>query len=129
MKSQREFPKTKASVAAARKFTRDVLSDLSEEVRDEVVLMTSELTTNALTHTDGAFVVTIERTETAVRISVSDSSALAPVERFPSAGQPHGRGLQIVNKLSDEWGSSRISGDGKTVWFRVDLRRAASVSN
>jgi anti-sigma regulatory factor (Ser/Thr protein kinase) len=128
VKAQREFPKARASVAAARNFARDELADLPAETLESVVLMISELATNALIHTSEAFAVTIDKTRRYVRVAVTDGSALEPVQRFPSASQPHGRGLQIVAKLSDGWGSSGVNGDGKIVWFRVDLRRPVDVS-
>jgi two-component sensor histidine kinase len=128
VRAQREFPKSSASVAAARNFTRDTLTDLSPDLLESLVLMTSELSTNALLHTSGRFLVTINRTSKSVRVAVTDNSAMPPVKRFPNTREAHGRGLQIVSKLSDAWGSTGISGDGKTVWIRVDLRASASIS-
>ena len=39
---------------------------------------------------------------------------------MPSVSEPHGRGLQIVRELSDEWGITESADDrGKTVWYEV----------
>ena len=39
--------------------------------------------------------------------------------RSPGPEEPTGRGLQIVNMLSERWGVEHASAHGKTVWFTV----------
>jgi hypothetical protein len=39
--------------------------------------------------------------------------------RSPGPEEPSGRGLQIVNMLSQDWGVEQRAAAGKTVWFVV----------
>ncbi|HWF23057.1 MAG TPA: ATP-binding protein [Acidimicrobiales bacterium] len=110
-----------ASVGEARRFTTDALAALSGEVIDAAALMVSELATNALVHADADFEVTIEITETAVTVEVTDAGQGVPTLRWPEASDPHGRGLRIVEELSDRWGTRAGSdGSGKSVWFTIE---------
>jgi anti-sigma regulatory factor (Ser/Thr protein kinase) len=91
-------------------------------VVDEVVLLVSELCTNALLHTasgyDGTFDVAVYLGSLSVRIEVRDGGAA----QAPSVRQPadtfaeYGRGLDLVELLSDRGG---YSGDpnGRSVFF------------
>jgi anti-sigma regulatory factor (Ser/Thr protein kinase) len=113
-----------ASVGEARRFTTDALAGLSGEVIDAAALMVSELATNALVHADADFEVTIDITETAVSVEVTDAGRGVPTLRWPEDSDPHGRGLHIVEQLSDRWGtragSDGSDGAGKSVWFTID---------
>jgi hypothetical protein len=48
--------------------------------------------------------------------AVLDPSDEAPVLRLPAGAEEAGRGLQIVDALSDVWGWSPVAGRGKAVW-------------
>jgi anti-sigma regulatory factor (Ser/Thr protein kinase) len=121
MSFQRQFAGVPESVAAARAFVRDVV-ELPEDARQSVMIMVSELATNAVVHADGAFVVSVECTDDVMRVEVSDQGAGAPTLRSPDADDPHGRGLQVVAGLSDEWGVVPDSPSSPTrVWFSVGL--------
>lgn len=109
-------------MGSARRFVSQAIADLPGELQDSVNLMVSELATNALVHASSGFVVSIDRSGAAVTISVTDRGDGAPALQSPSSSEPHGRGLRIVEALSDEWGITSTDGTGKTVWFRVALR-------
>jgi anti-sigma regulatory factor (Ser/Thr protein kinase) len=88
---------------------------------DTAELLTSELVTNALVHTDqGAlFTATLTGgTERRLRIEVRDFSARRPQPRQASDHTPSGRGLLLVRELADAWGV-RVQRLGKTVWFEL----------
>ena len=52
-------------------------------------------------------------------VEVHDHESTPPVlAPFDPQGQ-RGRGLQLVDTLSREWGVTMIHDDGKTVWFRL----------
>jgi hypothetical protein len=51
-----------------------------------------------------------------VMCAVLDPSDLAPVLRAPNRNDEAGRGLQMVDALSDVWGWSPVTGRGKAVW-------------
>jgi len=109
-------------VAAARQFARQVLSDQSSAVVDVVELMVSELATNSVRHANSDFELTIDSKDQ-IRIEVRDSGGGAPKLRSPALLDASGRGLRIVEAMSDAWGILPTS-DGKTVWF--ELNRAAA---
>ncbi len=122
MTDQRTFPNEASSVTASRRYVLRALGDAAESVADAIALMVSELSANAVRHTATDFTVTLDRTDTGVRISVSDSGPGRPVVRTPDPTEPSGRGLQIVAALADEWGIvPSPSGPGKTVWFTLEL--------
>ncbi len=121
MTVRRAFEPTDESVYAARQFVIAMIVDAKPEVRDSVSLMVSELSTNALVHGDSGFYITVDRADHAVVISVSDRGGGTPVLHSPGPTEPHGRGLRIVDALSDAWGIATTCSDGKTVWFRMSL--------
>jgi hypothetical protein len=51
-----------------------------------------------------------------VMCAVLDPSDTAPVLRTPDRSEESGRGLQMVDALSDVWGWSPVTGRGKAVW-------------
>lgn len=108
-------------MGGARWFVLELISDLPEELQDSVSLMVSELATNALVHTSGSFDVDADRSDTAITVSITDRGNGMPVVQSPASSDPHGRGLRIVEILSDDWGITPGAGAGKTVWFRVAL--------
>jgi len=120
VKSQRHYPHLPDSVGQARRFVVDALSDLSEEQREDVAVMVSELATNAYRHGDSPFVVCIDQDRTRVLIEVTDNGAGEPKVCTPGPTEFSGRGLRIVASLSDDWGVTHDNG-GKTVWFEVTV--------
>jgi anti-sigma regulatory factor (Ser/Thr protein kinase) len=119
MNQTRSFPSEPESVSAARRFATGVLADAPSEVRDAVELMVSELTTNCVLHADTAFDVTVDRQHENVRVEVIDRGDGTPAIRSPGPDDPTGRGLQIVNMLSETWGVEHRTAAGKTVWFVI----------
>ena len=51
-----------------------------------------------------------------VMCAVLDPSDDAPVLKTPGSAEESGRGLQMVDALSDVWGWSPVAGRGKAVW-------------
>jgi anti-sigma regulatory factor (Ser/Thr protein kinase) len=108
------------SAALARQFTRTTLarwanSQAADHVED-VVLVVSELVTNALLHGHGTPVVRLLDSGDRVRVEVCDDSPLLPVSHrvTPTSGL----GLRVVEQLSSAWGASR-RGRGKVVWCEL----------
>ena len=119
---RRSFGLDRTSVAASRRFVVDALNDLPDDIRESAELMMSELATNAVVHAGTGFEVCIERTATFLRVDVTDVGHGEPRLRAPSVSEPHGRGLQIVKQLSDQWGSLEDADhSSKTVWYLVRL--------
>jgi anti-sigma regulatory factor (Ser/Thr protein kinase) len=120
--ARRSFGLDPTSVAESRRFVGDTLEDLPEEVRESAELMMSELATNAVVHAATGFEVCIERTDTLFRVDVTDVGRGEPHLRSPRVSDAHGRGLQIVKQLSDEWGIiDNANHSSKTVWYAVRL--------
>ncbi|MFD7446999.1 ATP-binding protein [Streptomyces sp. NPDC059909] len=92
-------------------------------VAEDVLMVVSELVTNACLHTDGPQELVLHVTPERVRIEVSDASPVPPRPR-PHADPaiPGGHGLIVLGRLARAWGSvSR--GTGKTVWAEVAAPR------
>ena len=86
---------------------------------DDVLVMLSELATNAVRHAGGGFEVALLDTADGVRVEVADSSPSVPQAQWVPAGATSGRGLAIVDALSDAWGVTALEGGGKAVWFEA----------
>ncbi|MFE2262508.1 SpoIIE family protein phosphatase [Streptomyces griseosporeus] len=85
---------------------------------DEIELVADELITNALMHTEGAAVVTLRvltGAERRLRVEVEDSSSALPRRREAGESGVSGRGLLLVDLLTDVWGVE-ARGGGKCVW-------------
>jgi hypothetical protein len=93
------------------------------DLRDDAMLATSELVTNAILHGRGMVDLEVHAEHGRVRIEVHDSGAGAPAAQSPDQHVPNGRGLQIVAALAADWGVV-IDLRGKTVW--CELRSAPS---
>jgi anti-sigma regulatory factor (Ser/Thr protein kinase) len=119
MKRMRTFPAIPQSVHAARRFATDALAGLPADALETIELMVSELATNCIRHERMSFYVTISRLQREIRIEVTDSGSGVPMMRSPGPNDPSGRGLQIVDMLSDEWGIEPEVPAGKTVWFSL----------
>ncbi|MFI1359276.1 ATP-binding protein [Streptomyces sp. NPDC020898] len=130
--AQLNYPTTKRSVGRARADCRDFLASCclpeAQDFVDDMVLMVSELMTNAVTHgrvpgTSGRQVrMAIEKTGDVIRVEVRDTQNDRQ-PRLCEAGQgTGGRGLVLVDALSDAWGVSP-EGIGKTVWVEKRLER------
>ena len=86
------------------------------------VLLTSEVVTNAIRHAPGDTVLlAISCRRGQLRVDVHDTSRSLPVPVNAPADAEAGRGLLLVNSLSDEWGTYRTP-SGKSVYFALDFR-------
>jgi two-component sensor histidine kinase len=86
---------------------------------DTVLLLVSELVTNAVKHAATPFDVTVSVTGEEVTVAVVDHDRRHPPQmRDPAPDDTSGRGLRIVEELSTSWGTEAVAGDGKRVWFR-----------
>jgi anti-sigma regulatory factor (Ser/Thr protein kinase) len=121
MRQARRFDCEPESVAAARHFVRDLLSEEPRETVEAAELMSSELATNSVLHARSDFELAILRSREQIRVEVSDHGHGRPVPRSPTPQEQSGRGLQIVQALSEDWGITPSPG-GKLVWFTLPLR-------
>jgi anti-sigma regulatory factor (Ser/Thr protein kinase) len=88
---------------------------------EDVLLVVSELVTNACLHAEGPDELWIALDNKVIRIEVSDKGNGQPAPRTPHrAGRPGGHGMFIVQRLCLDWGVVRSPGTaGKKVWAEL----------
>jgi anti-sigma regulatory factor (Ser/Thr protein kinase) len=116
---RRRFDPEASSAREARSFVADALPDL-DGLDTRVALAVSEVASNAILHARTPFIVRVLVNPDRVRVEVTDQDPHMPVRQDYSADSVTGRGLAIVEELSDRWGADGHEGD-KTVWFEIDL--------
>ena len=117
-----QLPNRPESARLARRLARSVLQlrwALPPSLTDSVVLLVSELVGNAVRHTGAhTFGLRMTRRSGWVRVEVRDPSrglpCLLPVHELDTSG----RGLFLVDTLSDRWGVDLLP-CGKTTWFEA----------
>jgi serine/threonine-protein kinase RsbW len=119
MTESRSFDHAPESVALARRFATQAIAGAPADTVETVALMVSELATNCILHTDMGFDLTVAQSQGEIRVQATDRGGGEPTVRSPAPSEPSGRGLQIVDMLSTDWGFEHLPGRGKTVWFTV----------
>jgi anti-sigma regulatory factor (Ser/Thr protein kinase) len=121
----------------ARVFVRQVARDwkLPEQCAETVELLVSELVTNAVKQTGrvvgpptpgatehvAVVVLRLRVVGTALRIEVWDNDPMPPKKADQDPDSENGRGLVLVEALSEQWGCYVPTGGGKVVWCEVKL--------
>jgi anti-sigma regulatory factor (Ser/Thr protein kinase) len=116
------LPHTVAAPGLARRYLRSIADGWPPQLFDAVVLLTSELVTNAVVHGQGPVHLLVHNDGDLVRVEVSDAAPgeLSPTPAAPPDGQESGRGLLIVGAVAHRWGCQpRRTPPGKTVWFEM----------
>lgn len=110
------------AVSEIRRALRELLRHRgNQSCTDAAELLTTELVTNALVHTEHDAEVTATVAASRLRVEVRDFVARHPKLHLPAADDStHGRGLILVHALADAWGV-RAQGVGKVVWFELDV--------
>ena len=119
--------------AAARSVVTQCLRERgAADVLENAQLVVSELVTNGVLHsgacTTDALVVRVALSRTMVRLEVEDSGrggVIAP--RSPDLTIGGGLGLQLVQALSERWGTERVSEGGTSVWAQLARTPAAAL--
>lgn len=112
------------SLRAAREFTAATLARWGiAERSDDIVVVVSELLTNAVRHVLPADAwggqpvrLGLLQPGPCVLCAVADPSYHAPTLREPGGFDENGRGLHVVGSLSDDWGWTAPTPRGKVVW-------------
>jgi anti-sigma regulatory factor (Ser/Thr protein kinase) len=120
------LPASTSSIGQARRFVAAQLSDDMDDTTD-VLLMTSELVANVISHAHTDVTVTVH-SGPPVRVEVHDG--LAATETFrdlltaphamPAPSQEAGRGVAIVRALASRVGLDDDANGGKVVWFEIE---------
>jgi len=108
-------------VRAAREFVAATLdAHAFEGDTDAALLLVSELATNAVRHAATPFDIIIDLQGGRLRVAVIDHDVDHPPRvGQPSAQDPSGRGLLIVEQLSARWGTDELGDGSKSVWFTL----------
>lgn len=108
------------SVGISRRFVRSTLAQWQlEGLADTAVLLTSEVVTNSVLHARTEIVLTLTRAPNgSVTIAVHDGSQHQPRPRSHSIDATTGRGMELLDKLAQEWHIDSDPG-GKTLVFTV----------
>jgi len=119
-----------AEVGRARRWARSRLAGSGlgddEPLAETLILLISELVTNAVVHTGCPAVLRMlvgaadpAGSAGTVRVEVADTSCCPPQPRHAAGEDTGGRGLELVDGLADRWGWQR-EGAGKRIWCEVD---------
>ncbi|MEE4593269.1 ATP-binding protein [Streptomyces sp. DSM 41524] len=151
LQAQMEVRPDPAEVSRARRWARSRLVGsgigADEPLAETLVLLISELVTNAVVHTGCPAVLRMLFPAQSmgggsgsgggagggtpgpfpsrgagvgtVRVEVADASDRAPRQRCADEGDTHGRGLELVDGLADRWGW-QPEGSGKRIWCEID---------
>jgi anti-sigma regulatory factor (Ser/Thr protein kinase) len=113
------------AAGVARRFVKEHFESLPADMVSDAELLVSELVTNAVQHGRPTVSLWLRRAPALIGVSVADEGDQLPAlpGQLPQASASAGRGLLIVDRLSDEWGVSvHDPPPGKTVWFRLGFR-------
>jgi serine phosphatase RsbU (regulator of sigma subunit)/anti-sigma regulatory factor (Ser/Thr protein kinase) len=103
-------------VRTGRRFVEQAAVGLgADALLDDIALAAAELLSNAVQHGFAPVTVTVSGGADRIRVEVSDGNRRPPVRPAFSTTNMTGRGLSLVESLSDRWGVE-LHQDGKTVW-------------
>ena len=124
-------PHERSSVSTARHALADELdaNGVGTPMRDDAVLVLSELVSNAIKHAaplpSGDISVCWALQQDRLHLEITDGGALTrPQAAVAAVSSLGGRGLDIVRTICSEWG---VTEDGNAVTVWADLPRSAIV--
>lgn len=110
------------AVPEVRRFVRRLVTDAGEpDLASAAELVVSELVANVVLHVGGELTVAVTVTPGEVLVRVTDTSAVAPRVPGFSRSANTGRGLRLVQSMSEEYGVD-VGVGTKTVWSRLTTR-------
>ncbi|MFB9234958.1 SpoIIE family protein phosphatase [Plantactinospora siamensis] len=130
------LPADRRTPATARALVRAVLVEAGlDELLNEALLLTTELTTNAVEHARTELDIEVLADDEGLNVMVSDFAA-GPIDDVTAGPRndasditevsERGRGLLLVDHFASRWGTLHLP-TGKGVWFRLD-RKARSTA-
>jgi anti-sigma regulatory factor (Ser/Thr protein kinase) len=116
------LPRDPAAGAAARRIVRTRFGQfVTDETLDDVLLVVSELVSNAVLHGTGDIDLRVTYDGMRVTGDVADQGAgFAGPTHGRAPGQIGGNGLRIVDRVASCWG---IHDHSAHVWFEISDRR------
>lgn len=134
--SRLDLASSPSAVRWGRKHTAEIIArwGVAEAMAHDALLIVSELLSNAVQHAGKPLNPEDSRpdvvrcslllwlTEKGLTVSVYDVDQRPPILRNTPTGAERGRGLQLVDALSEAWGYTHPSpASGKLVWARLPL--------
>ena len=123
--ARRSLAPDRDAAAAARRVLDGFRGQLDEDVIDRSALVATEVVTNSVTHAGLTAAQPIDLNihvfPGCLRIEVTDEGTRSfdPVVKLPYAGQSSGRGLWMIDQLTDRWGVDFTH--STRVWCEFDL--------
>lgn len=124
------LPADRRTPAAARAVVRALLTEARlDDLLDEALLLTTELSTNGVLHAGTELDIEVAADSSGLTVTVMDyatsglSQLPVPVGEDVAAVEgltERGRGLLLVDHFASRWGTTHHA-SGKGVWFRLDL--------
>jgi anti-sigma regulatory factor (Ser/Thr protein kinase) len=122
-----QFPFSTSTPRLARSFVRDTCARWGvDDVRDDAVLVVSELVENAVRHAGSAPSLRLELRPGQFVVAVRDEDPALPKPRPLTFDQPGGRGISLVAALSKVWGASPSPRGGKVIWAVLPMTDVTS---
>jgi anti-sigma regulatory factor (Ser/Thr protein kinase) len=124
------LPADGLAVRGARQHVRKQFEDwgLAPDDCDTAALVISELVTNALIHTASEVITCDLETvpgQILIRVMDEGGSKSAPSSQPAAPNDKGGRGLMLVESLSERWGVCQsVGGGGRVVWAALCPTRA-----
>ncbi|MGO1316902.1 MAG: ATP-binding protein [Cellulomonadaceae bacterium] len=113
------------AIAPARRWAAERLraSGVTGHTLDVLVLLVSEVVTNAIVHARPPVTLHLSLSSGTVRVEVGDFAREVPVVKRPSPSADGGRGVALIDTLASRWGTTLQpeSGALKSVWFEIAL--------
>ena len=123
--ARRSLAPDRDAAAAARRVLDGFRGQLEEGVIDRSALVATEVVTNSVTHAGLTAAqpidLKIQVFPGCLRLEVADEGTRSfdPVVRLPHSGQNSGRGLWMIDQLTDRWGVEFTH--STRVWCEFDL--------
>ncbi|MEO3861193.1 ATP-binding protein [Acrocarpospora sp. B8E8] len=120
-----ELPGTPSATSKARAFVREVFERRADERVHDMLILATELFSNAVRHSDSGWdpdgKIRLQITELAgiLHLQVVDQGSARTVPYLISKPGEEGYGLQLVEKISSEWGHCYCGEGGRTVWANL----------
>ncbi|MCW3040685.1 MAG: ATP-binding protein [Solirubrobacterales bacterium] len=126
------IPAAGSGVQRARALVDRLTLSVDRETREDLRLLISEVTTNAVRHgaphtADGEPTVRVRIgvADSCVRVEVHDRGpGFEPAPREPGAELDSGWGVHFVQTLAERWGAGRRATGDWIVWFELALARS-----
>jgi anti-sigma regulatory factor (Ser/Thr protein kinase) len=116
--TEQSFACSLEAPGAARRFVAAALESLGECDRVGILVVVSELVTNAVLHAASDLSVSVSVSDSVIRVEVRDASRAVPAAFEAANRATNGRGLTVVNAWATRWGTELLD-SGKVVWAEV----------